>query len=363
MRVSSPIDDVYAIRLESGVAHDGFGKCRSIRHLLCVAFILIGEVTTLCCGYAQSASTAINGTITDQSAAQIPDARIVLRNVDTGIQRITSSGSAGTYSIADLIPGNYSLQVMKDGFATGEMTEILLQVNQTARLDFRLTVGSSQQTLTVTANLTAVESTTSELGTVITTKPVNDLPLNGRNFTQLLTLTPGVSPISVAQNSAGGSGWGGLAVGAFTFPAVNGQRNRSNMFLLDGVNDLAFLGTYNYAPIIDDIQEFKVQSHNDLAEFGAVAGGIINVVTKSGTNDFHGSAWEFCETRKWMLETFSCQLATRFVRINLVSPPVVLSYFHICITAEIGHFSSSPMKDFAKARRLRALSAYRPRHN
>jgi hypothetical protein len=81
-----------------------------------------------------------------------------------------------------------------------------------------------------------VESTTSELGTVITTKSVNDLPLNGRNFTQLLTLTPGVSPISVAQNAAGGSGWGGLAVGTFTFPAVNGQRNRSNMFLLDGVN-------------------------------------------------------------------------------------------------------------------------------
>jgi outer membrane receptor for ferrienterochelin and colicin len=123
---------------------------------------------------------------------------------------------------------------------------------------------------------------------------VNDLPLDGRNFTQLLTLTPGVSPISVAQNAAGGSGWGGLAVGTFTFPAVDGQRNRSNMFLLDGVNDLAsFLGNYNYAPIVDDIQEFKVQSHNDLAEFGAVAGGIINVVTKSGTNVFHGSAWEF----------------------------------------------------------------------
>jgi Carboxypeptidase regulatory-like domain len=284
MRVSSPIEDMYAVRQDSGVARDGFGKCRSIRHLLCVALTLIGEVTMLRCSYSQSASTAINGTITDQSAAQIPDARIVLRNVDTGSQRVTSSGSAGTYSMADLIPGNYSLQVMKGGFATGEMTGILLQVNQTATLDFRLTVGSSHQTLTVTANLSAVESTTSELGTVIATQPVNDLPLNGRNFTQLLTLTPGVSPISVAQNSGGGSGWGGLAVGTFIFPAVNGQRNRSNMFLLDGVNDLAFLGNYNYSPIIDDIQEFKLQSHNDLAEFGGVAGGIINVATKAGTN-------------------------------------------------------------------------------
>ena len=305
MLVSSPVDDVYAVRQASGAVRDGVGKCPWIRYLLCAAFILIEEVTTLCCGYGQSASSAINGTITDQSAAQIPDARIVLRNVDTGIQRITSSGSAGTYSITDLVPGNYSLQVTKQGFATGEMTGILLQVNQAATLDFRLTVGSAHQTLTVTANLSAVESTTSELGTVISTKPVNDLPLNGRNFTQLLTLTPGVSPISVAQNSAGGSGFGGLAVGAFTFPAVNGQRNRSNMFLLDGVNDLAsFLGTYNYAPIIDDIQEFKVQSHNDLAEFGAVAGGIINVVTQSGTNAFHGSAWEFLRNEKMDARNF-----------------------------------------------------------
>jgi outer membrane receptor protein involved in Fe transport len=294
MRVSSSIDDVYAIRQDSGIARDGSRRWRSIRHLLCVTILLMGEITLLCRGYGQSASSAINGTITDKSAAQVPEARIILRNVDTNIQRVTSSGSSGTYSITDLSPGRYSLQVTKDGYATGEMTGIVLQVNQTATLDFRLTVGSLQQTLTVSANLSAVESTTSELGTVITTKSVNDLPLNGRNFTQLLTLTPGVSPISVAQNAAGGSGFGGLAVGAFTFPAVNGQRNRSNMFLLDGVNDLAsFLGNYNYAPIIDDIQEFKVQSHNDLAEFGAVAGGIINVVTKSGTNVFHGSAWEF----------------------------------------------------------------------
>ena len=302
IRVSSPIDDVYAVRQDSGVAHDGFEKYRAIRQLLWVAFILIGEVTMLCCGYAQSASTAINGTITDQSAAQIPDARIVLRNVDTGIQRITSSGLSGTYSITDLTPGHYSLQVMKDGFATGEMTGILLQVNQTATLDSRLTVGSTHQTLTVTANLSAVESTTSELGTVITTKLVNDLPLNGRNFTQLLTLTPGVSPISVAQNSAGGSGWGGLAVGTFTFPAVNGQRNRSNMFLLDGVNDLA--------------------------EVGAVAGGIINVVTKSGTNAFHGSAWEFLrneqmDARNFFLPTCSSAVVQVSVKHRTIRMPLI----------------------------------------
>jgi len=304
MRVLSPTVDGYAIRQDSGVGHEEPRKCVSIRHFLFIVFLLIWEVAAPRCGYAQTSSAAINGTITDLSGAQIQDARIVLRNVDTGIQRITSTGSAGTYSIPEVVPGRYSLQAVKDGFATGEKTGILLQVNQTATLDFGLTVGSSQQTLTVTANLSAVESTTSELGTVISTKPVNDLPLNGRNFTQLLTLTPGVSPISVAQNSAGGSGWGGLAVGTFTFPAVNGQRNRSNMFLLDGVNNLALLGNYNYSAIIDDIEEFKVQSHNDLAEFGGVAGGIINVVTKAGTNAFHGSAWEFLRNEQMDARNF-----------------------------------------------------------
>ena len=242
---------------------------------------------------AQSSSAEINGTVTDQTSAVVQNVLLVLRNVDTGIERTTRTGSAGTFSLGDVVPGNYSLRAMKDGFATNEKTSIVLHVNQAATIDFELNVGSSSQTLTVTANLSSVESTTAEIGVVITTAAVKDLPLNGRNFTQLLTLAPGVSPISVAQNSAGGSGWGGLAIGAFSFPSVNGQRNRSNMFLLDGSNDLALLGNYNYPPIIDDIQEFKIQSDNDLAEFGGVTGGIINVLTKAGTSTFHGSASEF----------------------------------------------------------------------
>src|SRR5207249_11824053 len=122
---------------------------------------------------------------------------------------------------------------------------------------------------------------------------VTDLPLNGRNFTQLLSLTPGVSPVSVAQNS-GGSTAITTAGSSFAFPAINGQTNRSNFFMLDGVNNQGnFTSTYGVPPVIDTIQEFKVQSHNDQAEFGGVLGGIINVVSKSGTNDFHGSAWEF----------------------------------------------------------------------
>jgi outer membrane receptor protein involved in Fe transport len=242
---------------------------------------------------SQSTSAAVNGTVRDTSGAVISGATTVLRNVDTGIQHTTTTGSVGVYSLGDIPPGNYAARASKDGFATQERTGLILQVNQTATLDFTLPVGPQKETLTVAANVSVVDSTTSELGTVITTELVTDLPLNGRNFTQLLDLTPGVSPVSVAQNSTGGAGFGGLAIGAFSFPAVSGQRNRSNMFLLDGANDLAFLGNYNYAPIIDDIQEFKIQSNNDLAEFGGVSGGIVNVVTKAGTNSLHGAAWEF----------------------------------------------------------------------
>jgi len=267
------------------------------KSLALVAYCLLCSLLTPY-AYSQNTAATVTGTVTDKNGAAIPDVEIVLQNTNTGVRRVSKSAAAGTYSLTDIAPGEYSIRAMKEGFNVQEKTGVVLQVNQTATLEFTMQIGALKQTITVSADLSVADSTTSALGSVITTKPVNDLPLNGRNFTQLLDLSPGISPISVAQNSQGGSGWGGLAIGSFSFPAVNGQRNRSNMFLLDGSNDLAFLGSYNYAPIIDDIEEFKVQSHNDLAEFGGVAGGIINVVTKSGTNTLHGSVWEFLRNEK-----------------------------------------------------------------
>lgn len=270
-----------------------FGISYKCRELYRIMFLFLACSLLPHNMFAQSAAS-VSGTIEDSSGALVPDASVTLRNTDTNVQQATITSSSGTYSIINVAPGNYSIEVTKAGFSPSRITQLVLNVNQAANFNFTLTAGSITQSVTVTSQSSTLESTTAELGTVINTRAVNDLPLNGRNFTELLELTPGVSPVSVAQNSTGGSGFAGQPIGSFTFPSVNGQRNRSNTFLLDGANDLgSFIGNYNYQPIIDDMQEFKVQSHNDLAEFGQVSGGIINIVSKSGTNSLHGSAWEF----------------------------------------------------------------------
>jgi hypothetical protein len=239
---------------------------------------------------AQVSTGSINGTVRDQSGAVIPNAAVILSNVATGTKRTTGTNSVGNYGFVDVHPGNYDLMVSKPGFKTSTETHITVLVNQTSTYNFTLQVGTTAQGITVTAAAATIETSTAELGVAITARPVNDLPLNGRNFTELLSLTPGVSPLNTSQSN----GFMANPVGDFTFPAINGQTNRSNFYFLDGINDQNdYASAYAVAPVVDDIQEFKVQSHNDEAQFGGVLGGIINVVTKSGTNQFHGSAWEF----------------------------------------------------------------------
>ena len=248
--------------------------------------------------FAQLSTASLNGVIRDPSGAVLPHANVVLRNVETAVDRNTVSNDAGLYVFLNINPGRYTLSVKAQGFTEKKVNEFVLGVNQTATVDVALAVGSDTQVVTVEAEAEQLQVSNADLGTVISTRQVNDLPLNGRNFTQLLSLTPGVAPISVAQNNMGGrpGGFGApISVGStFTFPAINGQTNRSNFFLTDGLfNFGSFQSTYAVPPIIDAIQEFKVVSHTDSAEFGSVLGGVVNVVTKGGTNDLHGSAWEY----------------------------------------------------------------------
>jgi outer membrane receptor protein involved in Fe transport len=240
------------------------------------------------------ATATINGTVRDSSGAVVSGATVLLHSKGTNLDRSITTNSAGIYVIPQIQPGDYSVKVSQSGFRTEIKSNITLDVNQTATLDLTLTPGSIQETVQVEAAAATLETSTAELGEAVVQKEVNDLPLNGRNFTQILNLTPGVSTVNVSQNSATSGGIWSNPIGTFSYPAVNGQTNRSNLFLLDGVNNEGSFGsTYAVPPIVDDIQEFKVQSHNDDASFGGVLGGVINVVTKTGTAHFHGAAWEF----------------------------------------------------------------------
>jgi hypothetical protein len=256
-------------------------------------FALVVAVVLLCLiphSASAQATATLNGVVRDSSAAVIPQAMVILKNTDTGTERQSLTNDSGLYIFVSVQPGEYVLKVAKEGFSSATQGLHVL-VNQASTLDFILKVGSTQQSVTVEASAVNLETGNATLGSVIESKQVKDLPLNGRNFTQLLALTPGVAPVSVAQNSGGAQA---APLGSFVFPAVSGQSNRSNYFLLDGIDntDQVFT-TYAVAPILDDIQEFKVQSHSDEAQFGGVLGGIVNVVSKSGTNNFHGTAWEF----------------------------------------------------------------------
>ncbi len=263
------------------------------RVLLVMLFSVAGLVTPV--AKAQEATANVNGVVKDPTGAAIANAEVELANVNTGFVRTTSTNSDGAYDFPSIVPGVYTMRASAAGFSSVTQPAVTLQVSQTATFDFQLSVGKAQENVTVNASEgAALETSTSELGTVVSTQEVSDLPLNGRNFTQLLTITAGVANINRDQNSNGGGNWAGNSLGSFSYPAVNGARNRSNFFVLDGANDLDTMESkYNFAPIVDAIQEFKTQGHNDLAEYGGAAGGIVSVVTKSGTNEFHGTLWEF----------------------------------------------------------------------
>jgi hypothetical protein len=240
---------------------------------------------------AQQSSGSFNGTVTDATGAVVANATVSITNVETSVIRTAMTNGSGIYVLSNVLPGTYAVSIQKEGFETIRKTGTTLGVNQALTVNFQMMVGNESTNITVQATAAQLEASTAELGSVIGKQVVEDLPLNGREFTQLLMLTPGASRANTAQNSGGGFS---PSTGPVFFPAMHGQSNRSNYFMLDGINDNEdVFATFAVSPTVDDIQEFKVQSHNDQAEFGGVTGGIVNIVTKSGTNHLHGALWEF----------------------------------------------------------------------
>jgi hypothetical protein len=265
-----------------------------IKMILIICLLTVCSSVLTIAAFGQSSSSAINGVVTDPVQAVVPGVKVTLRNVDTNVVRTTVSNSGGDYFFSSVPPARYTLTFSAPSFQTETISAFEVAVAQAVTINATLKVGDVSQSVTVEAAGTQVESSTAQLGTVIDEKAVNDLPLDGRNFTQLLTLTPGVTPISTGQNSSASN----TAVVAssttnYAFPSINGAGNRSTIYLVDGMNDnQAWYNTYAVPPIIDTVQEFKINSHND-SQYGGSLGGVVNIVTKAGTNSYHGSAWEY----------------------------------------------------------------------
>lgn len=251
-----------------------------------VAISVFAAAASLC-AQAVVGGAALNGNVTDPSGAAVARAKVTAVNTATGLTRSAETNESGLYSFAQLPVGSYDLTVEAPGFKLAKRSDLTLSVGAVATYDVHLEVGGTQETVTIVGDVPVVETTRSETSTAVTTQQVASLPINGRNFLDFTVLTPGVTrdPTRTGDLSFGG------------------QRGTSNSLLIDGAdsNNVFFgqttgrtgTGRNPYSFSEDAVQEFQVNTNSYAAEIGRAGGGVINVITKSGTNDFHGTAFEF----------------------------------------------------------------------
>src|SRR5580693_8028002 len=273
----------------------------SLAHRLAFVVLALLATATL---LAQNAE--LSGLITDPSGLAVPRANVVVQKVDTGGTRTVSSNQQGEYSVPALLPGPYNITVEANGFKTIHQNGIVVEVDQRARLDFALTVGSNTDTITVQGSAPLLNASDASVSTVIGNQFVENLPLNGRSFSSLIDLTPGVV-LTPANQFEGGQF------------SVNGQRPDANYFLVDGVSanlgtaggganlgqggagelpaTSTFGGTSNLVSL-DAMEEFRILTSTFAPEYGRTPGAQVSVVTKSGTNTFHGTAFEYFRNDK-----------------------------------------------------------------
>jgi hypothetical protein len=245
---------------------------------------------------AQVAGATLTGTITDPAGRVIADAQIVITNEATGVVTKLATNSNGIYTAGNLLPGDYTISISAPGFNTEERTGIELTVGGQQGLDLALKVGASKFSVEVTTEAPAIQLTSSDISAVVNATTVRELPLNGRSWTDLATLQPGVNSIKTQPDFSAGTDRGNRGFGQQL--TISGARPQQNNYRLDGVslNDYA-----NGAPGsvlggslgVDAIQEFSVLTSNYSAEYGKTSGGVVNAITRSGTNQWHGSGYEF----------------------------------------------------------------------
>jgi hypothetical protein len=244
--------------------------------------LLIGLTVACACfaappADAQTAAGELSGLVKDQNGAVVPGATITVTEIRTHRQRVAVTTDEGLYTAPTLPPGEYRLDIELAGFKSVRREGIRLSTGEKARIDFELSVGDIREQVTVVADAPIVRAVTASLGTVVENEQVVQLPLNGRLFITLAAVAPGVA---LPPNSV--------------LPRINGGRPRTNEYLFDGISVLQpEPGQLAYYPIIDAIQEFKIESNSPPAEFGRFNGGVVNLTTKSGTNAVHGNVFEF----------------------------------------------------------------------
>jgi hypothetical protein len=255
---------------------------RSVLLVLCLSSHALGQTTF----------GTISGSIADSSGASVAGAAITVINADTGLKRLVRSGGDGNFAAPSLPPGPYSLEIEASGFKKEVRTGLELRVNGAIQVAISLVVGELKEVVQVSGEAPLLNTSNSTIGTVVTNETIVNMPLNGRQFTQLILLVPGTSPLQPPA-SAMSNNVSGIS------PAVNGGRPQNNNFTLDGVNNNEqMFNSFGVSPSVDAIQEFKIQSDIASAEFGKAAGANINISFRSGTNQLHGLAYEYFRNDK-----------------------------------------------------------------
>jgi len=284
----------------------------SILHILviCVLWYL-----ACCAANAQVSSATFIGVVSDSSGAVIPNATVTVVSQQTGATRTITTDSTGHFIVPRLAEGVYTIKVDSQGFAAAVQKDLTLQIDQTREVDFTIVPPSVEQKVQVSANEVQVETSNPTLGQVITSQQVADLPLNGRTFVQLATLMPGaVRTTDPTSFFNGGSGSEVTLRGSISL-SVGGSRENDTDWRLDGVDDNELTaGGIAILPSLESIQEFKVQTYNYSAEYGVRGGPTVLVTIKSGTNSFHGSAFEFLRNTKLDARSFFAQQKEEFIQ-------------------------------------------------
>ena len=266
----------------------------SIRSLVQASLLLL--CIGLLVGVPAQSSTAgsITGTVRDPNGGAVPKAEVTITEEKTGASRTVTANDDGFYNATSLLPGVYSVSASPAGFKKTVSTGVELHVNENKTVNLDLQVGQVTETVTVTSEQSGVELRSGEVSSLVSEKQVTELPLNGRNYAQLALMVPGVSPVT--QSGAGGAfATRGTGLNSGVDMSVNGNQSNANLWTVDGVNnmDVGSNRTLLVFPSVDAIQEFRVERNSFSAEFGQAQGAVINLITKGGSNEFHGTLFEF----------------------------------------------------------------------